>query len=116
MIWFVRKSGNVVGQIGSEETHGVGVNETRDQEFSFRQVQSLQSFSNVADFVQERFLGYWGIVRGCDLVDSLDQTVVADVDECAGDRVVGTVVDGRDERAGDEERHLVGRGISTSRG
>lgn len=60
---------------------------------------------------QERFFRY----RRCGLVDRLDQTVVSDVDECVGERFIGTIVDGGDERARDEERHP-GKRIDESSG
>ena len=44
--------------------------------------------------------------RRRDLVDGLDETVLADIDECVGDGFVGTLVNRRDERPGDQERHL----------
>jgi hypothetical protein len=98
-----------------KETDGVRVDEARDQEFSFRQVEFLQ-LPTVSDVSQERFFRYRGVARGRDLVDGLDETVVSYVDECVGERVVRTVVGGGDERTGDEERHFPGRVISTSRG
>ena len=71
----------------------MGINETRDQELSFRQVQLLE-FSAVANVCQERFFRCRRIARWCDLMDGLDQTIVTDVDECVGEGFIGTLVGG----------------------
>ena len=98
-----------------KDTYSVGINETWDQEFSFLQVQPLE-FSTVGGLSQEILFGDGRTVQWCDLVDGLDQTVVADVNECVGKTFIVKLVDGGDERTGDEERHLGTRVVSVGRG
>lgn len=82
----------------------MGINKTRDQELSSFQIQFLE-FSIVSNRLQECFFRYRRTGRVS--LDSLDETVIGNVDECVGDRVVVALVDGGYERATDEERHLI---------
>jgi hypothetical protein len=50
-----------------------------------------------------------------DPLDRLDDTVLADIEECSGEGVVGTPVDGGDDGARDQERHLIIREASPER-
>jgi len=90
----------------------MGIDEAGDQELSSRQIQHLE-FSTVTDLFQECIhvrSRHNRRARGRDLVDGLDETVLADIDECVGDGFVGTLVNGGDEGPRDQERHrLFGR-------
>ena len=90
-----------------EDTYGVGVDEPWDQELSSRQTQYLE-FPIVTDRFQECVYAFrcYRRARWHDLLDGLDETVLTDVEECAGESVVGTLVDGGDESTDDKERHM----------
>jgi len=96
----------------AEDTYGVGIDEAGDQELPSCQIQSLE-LPTVADVIQECVhISSGGL-------DSLDDTVLTDVEECVGESFVGSPVDGGDESARDKERHLTVREIShdgTTRG
>jgi len=89
-----------------KDTYSVGIDEPGDQELSSRQIQHLE-LSAVTDRLQECVDGFrrYRSARGHDLLDGLDETVLADIKECAGENVVGTLVDGGDEGTDDKERH-----------
>ena len=95
-----------------EDTYSVGIDETRDQEFSPRQIQPLE-LPAMADLFQECV----HVPRLCqlDLLDGLDDTVLANVEECIGEGFVGALVDGGHESARDKESHLTIRRISLPR-
>ena len=95
----------------AEDTYSVGIDEAGDQELPSRQIQSLE-LPTVADLVQECVHVSSG---GLDLLDGLDNTVLADVEECVGEGFVGTAVDRGEESARDKERHLTVREISPRR-
>jgi len=95
----------------AEDTYSVGIDETGDQELASRQIQSLE-LPTVADLIQECVHVSSG---GLDLLDGLDNAVLADVEECVGESFVRTSVDGRNESARDKERHLTVREISLRR-
>jgi len=87
-------------------TYSVGIDEPGDQELSFRQSQCLE-LSTMTDRLQECVDGFrrYRSARGHDLLDGLDETILADIEECAREDVVGTLVDGGDNSANDKERH-----------
>lgn len=85
----------------------MGIDEPGDQELSSPQTQYLEP-STVVDRFQEcvDVFRRHRCARRHDLLDGLDETVLADIDERAGENIVGTLVDGGDESANDKERHM----------
>ena len=94
----------------------MGIDEAGDQELSSRQIQPLE-LSAMADPFQEYVHVSCLSWRTCwlDLLDGLDDAVLADIEECVGERFVGTPVDGGDEGTRDEESHLTIREIRPPR-
>lgn len=85
-------------------THGMGIDESGDQELSSRQMQPVE-VASVTDSLQER-IGGRGRCRREDVIYRLDDTIMADVDARARDGLVGALVDGREESAGYKESHM----------
>ena len=94
----------------------MGIDEPWYQELSSRQVQHLE-LSGMTDILQERLYVPWRCLRAYlhGLLDGFDDTILADVDQCIGEDIVRTLVDGRDDSASDEERHWIIREICPDR-
>ena len=90
-----------------EDTYGVGIDETGNQELPSGQIQSLE-ISTVADLFQECVhisSRNWDTGR-LDLFYRLDNAVLADVEKCVSEGFVGAPVDRGDDSARDKESHL----------
>ena len=88
-----------------KDTYGVGIDEPGDQELPSRQMQTFKlKLSTVTSRFQECADGFLRYRRG--LLDSLDETVLADIEKRTGEDFVGTLVDGGEESASDKERHM----------
>jgi hypothetical protein len=104
-----RGLGQIAQQVRSvvEGTYSMGIDKPGDQELSSRQTQRLE-LSTVTDRFQECADAFrrYRRARWDDLLDGLDETVLADIEESAGENFVGALVDGGNESADDKERHM----------
>jgi len=98
-----------------KNTYSVSIDKAGDQELSSRQIQPLE-LATVADLLQEcvHILLCWRCAGRREPLDSLDDAVLADVEERGGENLVGTLINGGDEGSGDKERHSTIRGGSSS--